>query len=73
MWKYWKTILKIPLLNETTAKSFMQMIMMVSRIAEVPNRAHWIVKHEDDEYTVYAIYKEYPYIPLKERNIIRFR
>jgi len=73
MWKTWKSTVTIPKLDAKIAKSFMEMIMMVARIAEVPNRAHWVVKSEGDKYTVYAAYKEYPYVPIKKRDTIRFR
>ena len=72
MWKHWKTTVTIPELNKKTAKSFMQMIMMVAELAKVPHRAYWAVKSEGNKYTVYAMYKEYPYVPLSERPKIRW-
>jgi len=67
----WKTSIKIPELNKKTATAFMEMILRVSRLAKVPTRAAWKVVPNGNYYDVTADYKEYPYVPLKQRPKIR--
>ncbi len=69
--KTWKTTVTIPILDEKTAKAFMEMVWSIIPIAYIPKRAWWAVRSKGNQYTIYAIYREYPYRPPKQKPTIK--
>ncbi len=72
-YRYWSTTVTIPLLDARSAKSFMEMIFIVAKLADVPKRANWKVESKDNKYLVIAKFTQPKFYPLKERPKFRVR